>query len=419
MVKQAATNAKSEAPLRVFTLGIGATTSTEMCEGISRASNGVCLMAVSAESIVGKCSKLVKASRSEILRDVAIEWGAQVDPRGKSTDLQNVVLRQGPETTPLIYDGIRFVVFALVNDPKYAIPTEVTVRTKRVGTGEIFEFSVPVEQLNRHSATSPQRPMIHSLAARRIIMDLEDQERDNVNAQTKSAIIHLGEQYQLASRFTSFIAIEDENQEKLDIVREFAVLQQANDVPQSRGKKRQRQTARKSSGGMAPRKALQVAAARRVSSYLDVEADADGDMDVNMSAPPAGASVASRTRARTKQTDRKAGLAARRTPATPTQKVTPSEDKVTTLIREQSFDGSFPATQVIKNILGINAVDKSSSVGVTEIVWVTILAIAYLQKHLIDQPELLDALVEKAKEFVGESTKLEFEPLLAQAVQLV
>ena len=41
MVKQTATNAKPEAPLRVFTLGIGATTSTEMCEGISRASGGV------------------------------------------------------------------------------------------------------------------------------------------------------------------------------------------------------------------------------------------------------------------------------------------------------------------------------------------------------------------------------------------
>ena len=69
-VSKASAAAAVHAPLRVFTLGIGETTSTEMCQGIARAGGGVCLMAATEESIIAKCSKLVKASRSEILSDV-------------------------------------------------------------------------------------------------------------------------------------------------------------------------------------------------------------------------------------------------------------------------------------------------------------------------------------------------------------
>ena len=376
MVKQTATNAKPEAPLRVFTLGIGATTSTELCEGISRASNGACLMAVSSESIVGKCSKLVKASRSEILRDVAIEWGAQVDPRGQSTDLQKAVLRQSPEIPPLIYDGIRFVVFALINDPKYTIPAEITVRAKRVGTGEISEFSVPVQELNRAAAGAP--PLVHTLAARRMIMDLEDQDRDNISEDTKAAIVHLGEQYQLACRFTSFIAVEDEHQEKLGI--------------------------------------LQAADADLVKFDGDDDDMGCGLFDAyERPYTPSTALPPVHTTCSTPAAIPAAQIFQNCT----AQKAAKPEDPVMLLIRQQSFNGSFPTTDTVKNIFGSNAVLEASKNGVEEIVWVTILAIAYLQKYRIDQPELLDALVEKATEFVKDSASVDFDALLRRAVSIL
>lgn len=66
--------AKSGAPLRIFTLGIGGTIYSAMCEGIARAGNGVCLMAITSESIVAKCSKLVRASRTYILKNITVDW---------------------------------------------------------------------------------------------------------------------------------------------------------------------------------------------------------------------------------------------------------------------------------------------------------------------------------------------------------
>lgn len=63
------------APLRVFTLGIGETVSSAMCEGIARAGNGVCLLASSTETMVGKCARLLRAGRNGILEDVTLDWG--------------------------------------------------------------------------------------------------------------------------------------------------------------------------------------------------------------------------------------------------------------------------------------------------------------------------------------------------------
>ena len=51
-------------------------------------------------------------------------------------------------------------------------------------------------------------------------------------------------------------------------------------------------------------------------------------------------------------------------------------------------------------------------------VWATVLAVAYLQKHLADQPDLLDGLVEKAKEYV-EDAGVDFAETLTQALTLV
>ena len=54
-------------------------------------------------------------------------------------------------------------------------------------------------------------------------------------------------------------------------------------------------------------------------------------------------------------------------------------------------------------IVGKSAADKYQDLDLSKSIWATILAIAYLQIGLINQPELLDGLVEKATDFVLES----------------
>lgn len=195
-----------DAPLRVFTLGIGDTTSTAMCEGIARLGNGVCLMAAESESIVAKTSKLLRASRSYTLKNVGVEWGVNF-PVSSDVTIQTSLFRQIPDPVESIYAGNRFRVFALIKHSDFVVPDRVIVRAQQNGQGEVFTFEIPVERLP-DTGNANQAHLIHTLTARRIIQELEDKNKAGGEEDNKKAIVHLGEQYQLASRYTSFIAVE-------------------------------------------------------------------------------------------------------------------------------------------------------------------------------------------------------------------
>lgn len=209
-VKQAVEDAVTEAPLRVFVLGIGSTTSSAMCEGIAEAGNGICLMSTTTESIIGKCSRLVRASRTYVLRNVSVDWGVCGYPEEASSDnsSESRVVRQAPAVTPMIYPGNRFVVFALVDVRNFVAPREIIVRAQRDGQGEVFEFSVPL-QLIDFPPDHPHPQLIPTLAAHRAISDLQGSALASSIPDAKVTITRLGVEYQLASRYTSFIAVDN------------------------------------------------------------------------------------------------------------------------------------------------------------------------------------------------------------------
>ena len=111
-------------------------------------------------------------------------------------------------------------------------------------------------------------------------------------------------------------------------------------------------------------------------------------------------------------------------PPPPSQPLSPavlqaSEDAVLQLVRLQSFDGSFSVSHALRSILGHTAIAQGASIGVDEVVWATVLAIAYLQKHLVGQPDLLEGLVEKAMEFVEQEYEGDVNALLERARAVV
>lgn len=216
-VEQAVQQAARDAPVRVFTLGIGRTTSTAMCEGISRAGNGICLMATMAETIISKCSRLVRASRTYVLKNVSVDWGVRTDLaeayRTGNTELAGV--RQAPADISSLYPGNRFIVFALIENEAFTPPKEVVIHAQRDGYGEVLQFSVPVQVVDFPPEHHPQ-PLLQTLAARSAIMDLEDSSRTAASPEAKSLIIQLGTQYQLASKFTSFVAVDKRTQSEVD-----------------------------------------------------------------------------------------------------------------------------------------------------------------------------------------------------------
>ncbi|KAH7889185.1 hypothetical protein F5I97DRAFT_1842335 [Phlebopus sp. FC_14] len=237
-------SAPPHAPLRVFVLGIGPHVSSDMCERLARVGNGECLFALSEESITGKCARLLNAGRTKNIEKIEVEWDN--DSFGTPTTPQQVrfsptttprlpagvvelapppPIQQAPQTLTRIFRGLRFTVFAITS--LRSIPKSVKLLTKLEGV------DVPQEQVVSVTEVKPFRDpdvelevaLVHSLAARKLIIEIgEGRGSVPVPASVvagqmysedelrKAEIIRLGLEYQLVSKYTSFVAVESGNE---------------------------------------------------------------------------------------------------------------------------------------------------------------------------------------------------------------
>jgi hypothetical protein len=223
-VGRAVAQSRPDAQLRFFALGIGDTVSTDIVEGIARAGNGESLLAVQNESITGKAARLLRAGRSSFVEDVSIDWACTEEPQSSARNPNSVSfsnpsqpappprLRQIPNKITRIFPGMRFIVFALV-DHGVTIPKKVILRGKFHGDGG-REITVPIPVSSVKPSYS-DFPLVHTLAARHLITELVEGRATPPIAPhpgadaVRAAVIQLGVDYQLASRYTSFVAVED------------------------------------------------------------------------------------------------------------------------------------------------------------------------------------------------------------------
>ena len=381
-------SASSNARLRVFTLGIGSSASSAMCEGIARTGNGVCLMATATEDILGKCAKLVNAAKSSIIRNITCQWGEQANSTANE-------VQQVPRTIEALYSGLRFIAFALIHGP-YTPPQEILIRGQHDGDGEKVELRIPIAEV---IADAAQPPLIHTLAAKRLITELEDDRDQAINSTLKEArIVKLGTKYQLASRYTSFIAIDNDTE----------ILPPPTDPPRNSS----------SEPSFSPRGRVMRA---RVLVVPDADPPMMAPMGANFSMTPPGTvpklsialpntsagdpiSDVERRRTRSGSAGATSGGLFKCTVGPPAMAAPASPAEIPfDLIKLQSFDGSFAMDDAFVGIVGKSAADKYQDLDLSKSIWATILAIAYLQIRLINQPELLNGLVEKATDFVLES----------------
>ncbi|KAJ7223092.1 von Willebrand factor type A domain-containing protein, partial [Mycena pura] len=271
-VKAAVTRGPAHAYLRVSALGIGNTASTAMCEGIARVGNGTCMMVGEQEtSLTGKIARMLKAARTPLVSDVAVDWGVPVveqaqnadslldeddafvmvsaaeqtgKPKGKATldmfdetldpldmDAEPVLpppkvvlpppphIQQSPFRIRTINPGNRFNVYAIlqVEFTGKTAPKTVTI-TGLTECGSKIQLSVPVALSSLPNALESP-PAIHALVARKIIQDLEDGQHDldngipddvDLRARTvRAAIARLGTVYSVSSSQTSFVAVDE------------------------------------------------------------------------------------------------------------------------------------------------------------------------------------------------------------------
>ena len=244
-------------------LGIGNGASTALCHGLARAGNGLCLMTTQSEELAGKCARLLRASRvppSGNLRNVRIDWGytgpdsllpaiskgkakeqsikprvplaaekmfdEELDPLASGGDVgfpvdlsATTAVQQAPSVVPDFYPGNRFIVSAIL--PKTTrVPGSVILRGEAPdGTPMEFVFPVHVARFQK-----PWPPLVHTLAAHRIIQELDDGYVQCLGISTdvgpqhckdiaRSAIVRYSTEYQLASKYASFVAVEKDGTE--------------------------------------------------------------------------------------------------------------------------------------------------------------------------------------------------------------
>lgn len=91
------------------------------------------------------------------------------------------------------------------------------------------------------------------------------------------------------------------------------------------------------------------------------------------------------------------------------------------LFFQMTFDGSFTATPLLTQLVGAEVLGKASSLGISDTVWATVVVVAYMQKHLQGEPDILELVSEKAKEFVQASghEARRFQRLVWEAAKLL
>lgn len=222
-------------------------------------------MSAQGEELAGKCAQLLRAScvpPSGNLRNVHIDWGqAQSESAsagdGEQPRLQgatpalpaaatslfdeehnnplvpnnsadatgfradppqlavDVDVLQAPSIVPDFYPGNRLIVSAILNCTK-CVPDHVVLRGE-APDGTPVELRVPVHAVNFPVSRTP---LVHTLAAHRLIQELEDGYVQCLGLKSgatteasklvaRGAAVFLSVHYHLASKYASFIAVEE------------------------------------------------------------------------------------------------------------------------------------------------------------------------------------------------------------------
>ncbi|KAG0699969.1 vault protein inter-alpha-trypsin domain-containing protein [Suillus ampliporus] len=485
VISTAVNSCRPNAPLRVFTLGIGESVSSAMCERLAREGGGECLFAVRAEDITGKCARLLNAGRTRVIESVTVDWHGSGNPPVVNFSPSShhhplppsVVqleppppMQQVPHTITKIFPGMRFNVFAITTFR--SVPREVRLLAKVEGSAEVLELVVPVTEVKPFKDEWSSIPLLHTLAARELMKHLAEGRAPlpkpiapaSDEEVRKSAIVRLGVEYQLVSQHTSFVAVEsgretarnrlhrstswqrsrrqhgntsitagavDEDAQGTDVSTMQTVLDSLSqavsavfsfffpDPPATRRRQ-----------GPLPGTYYSAAQSRSSSPLSQSERsfrhhNSSTDTFSTLSSLE-GSSTSSRwTYSRSSSpvpppedpiqrvpspvlgpisnappgTQHAGGAARLISPPVPASPPVPKEAYA--LISLQNHDGSFTPSPQLGALVGVETLAKAAELQVDGNIWATAVAVAYLKHHLGSQ-DLLDALLNKALEYVEE-----------------
>jgi len=181
---------------KVFALGIGSAADRYLVKGLARAGDGTSEFTVEGEIIAPKVIKQLKHSLQPNLNNININWGAKLDDTNSY---------QAPSMIPPLYRGSRTQVFKLL-DKSISVPSKVKISAnfqKNPFEIETYQEEIPVD------VSSLRGNLLHQMFARKMIQDLEEQQVED-NAEIEERVTKLALKYQLMSKYTSFVAVDTE-----------------------------------------------------------------------------------------------------------------------------------------------------------------------------------------------------------------
>jgi hypothetical protein len=184
--------------MRVFTVGLGDGASTDTCDGIARAGRGMATYIITPhqQTFLGQCKRLLDAARTLPVSNFSVRMNNA--PQGQNVGpLPHI--QQAPTNVPFL-NGTRTSIFMIV-------PYRASVPTVEFYTSPSSIAPVRI----RPQAFNTTGNFFHTVAAKGIITDLEDTYvySSAMQAESKRDIVLYGTTYGLTSRFTSYVAIDD------------------------------------------------------------------------------------------------------------------------------------------------------------------------------------------------------------------
>ena len=259
----------------------------------------------------------------------------------------------------MLFSGDKAVVYGILTGPSELMsPVDCTASLKGQIGDQPVEYSIPFE-VPGNSPSFPI-PIIHHLASKSLIKDWA---QDGGNK--KSEIVKLSIESSVVSSHTAFVAIDENNQPVKGAMKTWDIT--AKKV-ESDGKKRSgrtRQTARKSTGGKAPRRKL---------AHASIAVCSDGEMEEEDDCLSASGP----------------GHTGRGT------------DSLSSLISLQQADGSWKLDDVIAKVLSKSLKELSDACpvkcdGGVSTIWATVLCCVYLELKHPSQKDEWELIAMKAE----------------------
>ncbi|KAF0496473.1 von willebrand domain-containing protein [Gigaspora margarita] len=224
--------------LRFFSIGIGVSVSHHLVESVSRVGKGYAQFITDTERMDKKIIRMLKNAIKPPIKDYKITWTNQTfssfNENTTSPTDQNIItdikIQQAPFLIPPIYSGVRFIVYCILEK---GIEVNKEIIVSAMSNDGPIKLSIPLDPVRL------QGSKIHTLAARKLIQDLDDgtsfihrHQRNNgknISASfIREQIVKLGTVYNLASKHTSFLAIDERDNKSVSDPRRFRIVPTRN-----------------------------------------------------------------------------------------------------------------------------------------------------------------------------------------------